>query len=629
MIKRKQERIGVFMPKTIRVFISSTFRDMHEERDLLVKEVFPNIRLMCRKRNLRLVDVDLRWGIPEGKITDDTLVDICLDEIDKCEPFFICLVGNRYGTLAKVSEKKRQDLALNKEECSITELEIRHRLKLYKEQKAGLLFYFRDIASIDGVPESLNASEEDQKRLAELKDYIRSEVPEELVWDYSHLYERDSDDQISKLKRVEFGQKVLEDLWEQICNKHPLTEEEELDELQQEYCFQKKQVDYKAEQFLGREDILQALQNHVRVESKNGPVFVTGEPGTGKSTLLAKVIKDTEGHDETDFVLPVFVGLSQRTSTVKDIVRYISDVLINKNEDIDVPQDYEDLSTLLWRLKDRKTTIFIDGIDQILDRNCRDLHMLLPTTLPKSVKLIVSAVSGSNQMEVIRNVFPKNQIFTIEKLAEADVQLMTEDILKLHGKEMTSSQMDALLKNKGVFTPLFLKMLLTELRYFVPMKQDDYDNQVIEYIDSLPSDLKKFIQKILDRLEGDNNKEIVAKTLELISCSRNSLSEDEINQILKNIEGKFVPEFQWIISSLKEHLLSLSESQFQTIHVYHHSIKEAITSRYLQNQEEFKRIHRYLAEYHFNKFTENHHDSARSLNELLYHWTIAEEWEKI
>ena len=45
--------------------------------------------------------------------------------------------------------------------------------------------------------------------------------------------------------------------------KHPLTEEEELDEFQQEILFQKNQVEYKADQFLGREDILQDLQNHI------------------------------------------------------------------------------------------------------------------------------------------------------------------------------------------------------------------------------------------------------------------------------------------------------------------------------------------------------------------------------
>ena len=48
---------------TIRIFISSTFRDMHAERDHLVKVVFPELRERCAKRQLHLIDVDLRWGI--------------------------------------------------------------------------------------------------------------------------------------------------------------------------------------------------------------------------------------------------------------------------------------------------------------------------------------------------------------------------------------------------------------------------------------------------------------------------------------------------------------------------------------------------------------------------------------
>jgi telomerase protein component 1 len=46
---------------TVRIFISSTFRDMHAERDHLVRVVFPELRERCAKRRLHLVDVDLRW----------------------------------------------------------------------------------------------------------------------------------------------------------------------------------------------------------------------------------------------------------------------------------------------------------------------------------------------------------------------------------------------------------------------------------------------------------------------------------------------------------------------------------------------------------------------------------------
>ena len=43
----------------VHIFISSTFNDMHAERDYLVKRVFPELADWCERRKLRLVDVDL------------------------------------------------------------------------------------------------------------------------------------------------------------------------------------------------------------------------------------------------------------------------------------------------------------------------------------------------------------------------------------------------------------------------------------------------------------------------------------------------------------------------------------------------------------------------------------------
>jgi len=38
------------LERAVRVFISSTFRDMHEEREELVKQVFPELRRLCDSR---------------------------------------------------------------------------------------------------------------------------------------------------------------------------------------------------------------------------------------------------------------------------------------------------------------------------------------------------------------------------------------------------------------------------------------------------------------------------------------------------------------------------------------------------------------------------------------------------
>lgn len=50
------------------MFISSTFLDMHAERDLLTRFVFPELRSRAERLFVNVRDVDLRWGVSQ----DDT-----------------------------------------------------------------------------------------------------------------------------------------------------------------------------------------------------------------------------------------------------------------------------------------------------------------------------------------------------------------------------------------------------------------------------------------------------------------------------------------------------------------------------------------------------------------------------
>ncbi len=69
--------------ETVKVFISSTFRDMHTERDHLVRVVFPELKEKCRKHRINLIDVDLRWGVSEADAEGGGALDICLDEMEE------------------------------------------------------------------------------------------------------------------------------------------------------------------------------------------------------------------------------------------------------------------------------------------------------------------------------------------------------------------------------------------------------------------------------------------------------------------------------------------------------------------------------------------------------------------
>src|SRR5215510_2236828 len=113
----------------VRLFVSSTFRDMQREREELIKRVFPEIRILCHKRGLIWSEVDLRWGIPDDGDGEANVLSSCLDEIDRCRPYFLCILGERYGW---VPPQFPRDLLRSRpwlsrfEGCSVTELEVLH-----------------------------------------------------------------------------------------------------------------------------------------------------------------------------------------------------------------------------------------------------------------------------------------------------------------------------------------------------------------------------------------------------------------------------------------------------------------------------------------------------------------------
>ncbi|HUT95093.1 MAG TPA: DUF4062 domain-containing protein, partial [Thermoguttaceae bacterium] len=146
--------------KTVRVFISSTFRDMHAERDYLVKVVFPSLRERLEKYRIHLVDIDLRWGITEEEAQRDRVLDLCLEQIDECRPLFVGILGERYGWVPRTFS----DEALSKYGWvqhqtgkSVTELEILYGVLRDPEMHARALFLFRDPAFLADVPEAKRA----------------------------------------------------------------------------------------------------------------------------------------------------------------------------------------------------------------------------------------------------------------------------------------------------------------------------------------------------------------------------------------------------------------------------------------------------------------------------------------
>lgn len=83
--------------KPIRPFVCSTPEDFNEEKDFLLREIFPEIHKLCKLRGGNFLPYDIRWNPNGDEAASGNLLKLNLDYISKSSPFFICLLGESYG----------------------------------------------------------------------------------------------------------------------------------------------------------------------------------------------------------------------------------------------------------------------------------------------------------------------------------------------------------------------------------------------------------------------------------------------------------------------------------------------------------------------------------------------------
>ncbi|CAH8585042.1 unnamed protein product [Schistosoma haematobium] len=89
--------------KSVRIFISSTFSDLNLERNVLMKYIYPKLKVYCREKyGFDFYAIDMRWGVPNVTQLDHLGPKTCYDEVEHCKflsigPTFITVLGQRYG----------------------------------------------------------------------------------------------------------------------------------------------------------------------------------------------------------------------------------------------------------------------------------------------------------------------------------------------------------------------------------------------------------------------------------------------------------------------------------------------------------------------------------------------------
>ena len=83
------------------IFLSSTFNDMQNERDAFHRVILPRLNGVLAEYGQSAQLCDLRWGVDtsgDGEAESTRkILDVCFDSIKTSIPFFVVMLGDRYG----------------------------------------------------------------------------------------------------------------------------------------------------------------------------------------------------------------------------------------------------------------------------------------------------------------------------------------------------------------------------------------------------------------------------------------------------------------------------------------------------------------------------------------------------
>ncbi len=677
--------------KIFRVFFSSTFSDLIEERNALQKKVFPKLKELCAAYNTRFQPIDLRWGIPAEVGLQQLTMQTCLEEINRCQnitprPNFLILLGERYGwtpppskipkteyevisTHLSENEKTlveewykhdenelvkldngiitsvyelqpRGEKYSNYDDWKPIEKEIRETLlevaRKSKLPKNEMVKYFASATHQEivlgaleapdaethvhcffrktkGLPEGVKSDafiepeSENRKYLSNLKSELVQRLPSNI-----HQYKVD----LGNLEQKnEYLERFCKDVYE-FLSKTILKELEEMSEvsaLDEEINVHIEFGKSRTKVFVGRESILKEIVNYVESDDR-APFVVFGEPGSGKSALMAKayeLLKEKEINAE--FILRFF-STSVSSSSSIGILRTICEQITNKYGGIEeeIPFEYNKLvKSFNEKLKlvegGSKAVLILDALDQLSKNDLGRSLGWLPKVLPENVKIIVSvATDAEDIMEILKKKLPKS-LYKLEPLSQNEGNEALNTLLKNALRKLQAEQQKGLLeKFSQSGSPLYLKLAFEEARTW---NSYDYVSHT-----TLPLDIEGLIQILFKRLYKNHTKKTVEKVLSYIVAARNGLTEDEILDVLtsdtdyfnwyKEEQSKYhklpEPRLPWIVwsrlrSDLEPYLTTRGVDHTSTLVFFHRQFNDVIEKISLFKVAED--CHRVLANY--------------------------------
>lgn len=510
---------SIIKNRRIKVFLSSTFKDMSEERDYLAKNIFMELEAEALKRNVVLNLMDLRWGITAEESKQGLVTEICLKEIELSRPFFIGIIGNRYGWIPSEEDFSENSSIfenfpwvkdLIKKGLSITEIEIQYGV-LRNKQPLKAFFYIKKTFKDDTLVDSNEA-----KKLCHLKEQILAQKEHPVKY-----YETAED----------LGELIKEDILKQLHSIFPKTEENDIIEVSSN--IQDSILRTKTEHYIPLKGAYEFIDDFLI--SPQRILAIKGGSGTGKSSLLANWVQNRKG---TYNIFVHFVDTAYNCADHDFILLRLYHYICKQLQiDVTIVDDWYNVDIKkeiekLLESTDKKFVVVIDALNQL--NNINDSYQLqwFPK-LSQQLKIICS--TNNDNYDILMALDHKAAIEYKISLFQ-DFKSYGEIIngyLRLYGKKLEEKQIQSIYDNKLYSNSLLLFTLLEELRIY-----GEYEtlNAKISFYTKANTEID-FISLVFQRLEEDlsfyktkgNN---VSRVLFLLAITRNGISNESIAKVL-------------------------------------------------------------------------------------------------
>ena len=535
------------------IFVSSTFRDMNGERDVIRQKVVPLLNVTAMKYGESIWCKDLRWGIDTTDLSEKEantkVLGVCLDEIDRSNPPFVILLGERYGWIpgrAQIrSEAERKRMELKDLEISVTALEIEYGVF---SRKYTPLVYFRETSG--RVPKEMKAEELAHRiKLEALKARLRK-----LCGDKIRTYRVRFD---ASGPRPEDLDSFADLLTKDICNVMvPQWERfSRLSSRQKEITIQQRYLAEKVKQYApasSDEDtiyntlIRSAGEHRDTISPYEGLFLYQNDEGTGKSMLFARIAQRLE-EDPQNIVFASTVGLTSASSNAGELLRsevYMLENYINSPHFEEEDGRDGDVNEYRKRLEDlcefltangRKLFFLVDGVEKLNLGADRDRLVFLPASGIEGISMLLTARKEYS--------FPLGRKIEPERFTYRERHIALNGLLSYYGQELSDRVKHALIMRSQKGGVLYMSMLLKRLqqmseRDFSEINRRGGSNDAIaayqeELLEKCPGSADELAYQLLENIGNAINPEMVMEALSLLSMSPFGLRESDLAAMMK------------------------------------------------------------------------------------------------